>query len=989
MPKARPRRWPKRTKNWKLIPAIIVIIIGTTIGNEIAYDCGSVKDVIATFSLTDNAQCPPFQRSYKNATSETIQVVQKTSNTRTKAHTCKIIMNRRVCRCQFFSSSQFGCQPSMIGFQLPMTSEQCQHMATTGTFVHEEFNVTNIKPNVPAWTTYISHGDRQLDGYCVGTTFTRNDVIYTKSFEQTDVTITLNTLIAPLEPSQIEPDGEDILLPFGIRYPARYQSMVDPRIGTIVWRYKRPSCPQFGQPIEGFQTIYQGKAQVAIRTSAKIQDKFEGALFSVNIDEPTDAEIPQSFALATHSNNTVCGRTAWNTNVEDVLIIILNYNDKGLNTNNKYGLSRPHLLDFKSQVTAQYLYAHNRIEDVAQKLYMNQCNTEEKAIKNFQSIITSTQFPSLKPYFDEGFTAIPAGSAIHIINCPPVAVAIDTHRKGCFEELPVLKLTKDGTPMNGTFWSHPVTRILTDRGTPVTCSEGLPLMFKLTGGTYVCQSGRGLHTCEAPEVLKPDSVSLTEQISHSFHKILGIGILSATTIRDFAIRVHEPFYRGVLKAQMVARNIAQGYTKTGKQLEPLPSINFQDEITDLVGAKISPAFSILGKAYIHIISAFVVLAIISSVLGIITRIYWELHNHGLTTRILFVMFNGLWSASRMPLDILKSGIKGASDNTLNSNVVVVTEPLQDQINELSAIMANINMNNQGHNRIRTNSEKSGSPTPPPSYLSDRPSAPVIEEQIVVHRSRRHSFHGSNTRKVAKDDLQKADDQPSPREINQSPEQQQLHQRRRRPMSPTTTQIEERHQPEEIEMQEMRPEDETGRLSPLTQSASSTLRDDLARFQEEEWRRYHEAISRNREALDRIRLQRVPPYGDHYYPWQPPMAPPPIPPQPTEPPPARPTTQRKKMDMRVNLPPAEDEPPRKLSRQNSRANKEEGGNMAETSTRTRCCTTTQRTQNQETETQAATPPNPQQSQRGPRNETAEQTNQDNIPELFKTIANRKI
>ena len=94
-------------------------------------------------------------------------------------------------------------------------------------------------------------------------------------------------------------------------------------------------------------------------------------------------------------------------------------------------------------------------------------------------------------------------------------------------------------------------------------------------------------------------------------------------------------------------------------------------------------------------------------------------------------------------------------------------------------------------------------------------------------------------------------------------------------------------------------------------------------------------------------------------------------------------------MRVNLPPAEDEPPRKLSRQSSRANKEEGGNMAETSTHTRCCSTTQRTQSQETETRAATPPIPQQSQREPRNETAEQTNQDNIPELFKTIANRKI
>ena len=206
------------------------------------------------------------------------------------------------------------------------------------------------------------------------------------------------------------------------------------------------------------------------------------------------------------------------------------------------------------------------------------------------------------------------------------------------------------------------------------------------------------------------------------------------------------------------------------------------------------------------------------------------------------------------------------------------------------------------------------------------------------------------------------------------------------MTPITTQTDEQQHPEEIEMQQMQTEDETRRLSPLTQSASSTLRDDLARFQEQEWRRYHEAISRNREALGRTLIQHAPPYGDRYYQWQPPMAPPPTPPQPTEPPPSLPTSHRRRMNMRVNLPPPEDEPPRKLSRQNSKTDKGEGSSTAETDTHTRCCATTRRAHDQDTEVQAATPPNPQQSQR---NEAAEQTNQDNIPELFKTIANRKI
>ena len=146
----------------------------------------------------------------------------------------------------------------------------------------------------------------------------------------------MNSLNLQIEPSLIEANSEDVLLPFGIRWPARKLSLVDPRIGTIIWNYRRPSCPQFSQSTEGYQTLYQGKAEVSIRTGAKFQERFEGALFSVKIEKPADAEIPQHFPLATHTNTSICGRLTWNTNVENVVIVIFGYGEAGIITNKIY-----------------------------------------------------------------------------------------------------------------------------------------------------------------------------------------------------------------------------------------------------------------------------------------------------------------------------------------------------------------------------------------------------------------------------------------------------------------------------------------------------------------------------------------------------------------------------------------------------------------------------------------------------------------------------
>ena len=111
------------------------------------------------------------------------------------------------------------------------------------------------------------------------------------------------------------PTYDDAILPYGFRAPAQHQNTTDPTIGTVVWDYKPPVCPKHGDPVQGFQTLYKGETNVKIKTTATLESQFEGALFSATNKMLQNAKIPQNFALAIHSNTSLCGQLAYSTNI--------------------------------------------------------------------------------------------------------------------------------------------------------------------------------------------------------------------------------------------------------------------------------------------------------------------------------------------------------------------------------------------------------------------------------------------------------------------------------------------------------------------------------------------------------------------------------------------------------------------------------------------------------------------------------------------------
>lgn len=76
-----------------------------------------------------------------------------------------------------------------------------------------------------------------------------------------------------------------------------------------------------------------------------------------------------------------------------------------------------------------------------------------------------------------GYSARLRGEALHLFRCTPVPAHL-RHAGDCFQELPV---TIDGKPM----YLQPKTRIITDRGTQITCNHNTAAMYHINNQWYM------------------------------------------------------------------------------------------------------------------------------------------------------------------------------------------------------------------------------------------------------------------------------------------------------------------------------------------------------------------------------------------------------------------------------------------------------------------------------------------------------------------------
>ena len=505
--------------------------------------------------------------------------------------------------------------------------------------------IEDIAINEPVNHFWYSYGQRDENANCKVTDFSRNGVQYRNSYEKSTAKFTITSHTRKTEPGLVT-GGEEILLGHGIRMPASKKSHEDPRFGTMVWKYDKPSCSAINN-LREYQEIYRGDADIRIRQDATALNKYEGSILTVHPVEQHGV-LPKTFGLALHHRTSVCGKPAYQSNIEDVQVIVLDRkDDEPIPINYNIALSQPHLTAFKTVASRWFVEANNRVDDLSKTFYEETCKLERQSIMNFQRILRlATASTSLAPFFNEGYTAIKTGGVARVVHCAAEAAEINLQMEGCWDELPVYRTDHAGKPINETWYADPVTKVLSPVGTRVDCSPRYPQMYRLDGGTYVCQAGSGFTKCAEPTILAPGTADLHDALTSHFHKLMGTGIYTAQEQRALSFRFFENKYEDHLRTEQTWQNKPK--IEEGLPMSPIITPETENSIFKRFAMRFNPVFHFVGEWYGYAIGFLCLTAIIASFCGCARRMCWEINYVGCTPMIILTACQGLWTVARMP-----------------------------------------------------------------------------------------------------------------------------------------------------------------------------------------------------------------------------------------------------------------------------------------------------------------------------------------------------
>ena len=91
----------------------------TLVAGETVFDCATKSSAIATYSLDDISECPPFQATYANKTKIKAQILQRGGSKSLKAYQCRLVMRREACYCSMLGNRELEITKKIFKSHLP------------------------------------------------------------------------------------------------------------------------------------------------------------------------------------------------------------------------------------------------------------------------------------------------------------------------------------------------------------------------------------------------------------------------------------------------------------------------------------------------------------------------------------------------------------------------------------------------------------------------------------------------------------------------------------------------------------------------------------------------------------------------------------------------------------------------------------------------------------------------------------------------------
>ena len=90
--------FPKRCRHF-LYFLVLMVPLCSYVKSERVYDCSTQTTAVATYSLDEVGECPPFEKTYKNKTHVRAQILQRSGNQMLEGFQCQLVIRREACYC--------------------------------------------------------------------------------------------------------------------------------------------------------------------------------------------------------------------------------------------------------------------------------------------------------------------------------------------------------------------------------------------------------------------------------------------------------------------------------------------------------------------------------------------------------------------------------------------------------------------------------------------------------------------------------------------------------------------------------------------------------------------------------------------------------------------------------------------------------------------------------------------------------------------------
>jgi hypothetical protein len=590
------------------------------------YDCNHLNATWEVLNLASPKKCIKSDHGYRDKTIKKGQLYQVDKYIPVKASACKVLISKEVTRCGY-SSLTYGSSWPMWQEPVIIPAEECMKAVRTGEIIIENQH-HKVKVGIKETQRYYSKGHVFHDGSCTTDSFITNKKVFTKSYEETTVDITLMEV-----KGKYNYDTGEVVFTNGIRVRFSDGFVMDWDVGMMAWNSVEPGC---GQTIS---EVYQGDMELHRR-------------YPTNLDEAIvlvrDTNRSRFAGLQIKEMSKMCGHDVHQTQIQGLYLRLIMSSD--MKMVNKYAF-RSYFdaakTDLQSQIAFLHLGSALKMHTTIESIRTAVCHVERKVLFNKLQAISSGNVYSLLDVFGHGHSVMVAGAVAYVTKGTLLQAEM-REMENCTEEIPISLPQGKGLPDLEMF-ADPLTFVVLKFGTIVPCNQVMPVRW-LIDGTWKCCYPKHQGCEYYPSQL---NVTINKEVVINFGQGLGGGLYSKEMLQQFETYQTAYYSRRAVTAKVT--NAAAGNPSRGQLGLPI-DLNGMKDLSDGLSFHLVPMLWIFGESWHYVVGGLLLFGFIKTALLFFLRATIIYRQRGFGAWMFGAIMDVTFAVVRLPYSVIKQAV---------------------------------------------------------------------------------------------------------------------------------------------------------------------------------------------------------------------------------------------------------------------------------------------------------------------------------------------